>query len=76
MARAFSPSTLEVKADGSLNSSPAWSTKQVSGQTGLLHKKKKRVDNKFFMSGKRVKDLGMSYILHMLCTLILNYLSL
>ncbi|EGV91160.1 hypothetical protein I79_026235 [Cricetulus griseus] len=38
VAKAFNASTGEAKAGGSVRQSPAWSTKRVPGQSGLLHK--------------------------------------
>ena len=38
VAHAFNPSTQEAEAGGSLSSRPAWSTEQVPGQSGLLHR--------------------------------------
>jgi major histocompatibility complex class I len=35
MVHAFNPSTWEAEAGGFLSSRPAWSTKSVSGQSGL-----------------------------------------
>ena len=38
MGHAFSPRTPEAEAGGSVSSRPAWSTNQVPGQPGLLHR--------------------------------------
>jgi hypothetical protein len=48
MACSFNPSTWEAEAGGFLSSRPAWSTKWVTGQTGLYREILSQKNKKFF----------------------------